>query len=325
MMLAMPRRPRNRARVLGALLALSLVGSPARAAQPDYSGWSDLLQKYIKVLHEKGKPWDSRFDYEQLYIDEGIWTKHRADGLMSVHGQLLSVPPSEMTPAERTAWAINTYNFLVIERMTLYLLVPGRKFMRFDSPKQVNRDDGTFFAAPLVNVEGKNYTLTGFERRFVYGDTSADPADNGGIARDKPGDPRLAFALCKGSLGTGPLQPRVYRADSLEWQLDHATRTALALPAYVRADEKSGELAATNRFFEERADYGGNDLPGVVPFLKKYGTLATRQLITARKLTRVPRYFEPDWKLNQFDHPKPKVPVSTEGAPPKPESAPGAH
>jgi hypothetical protein len=117
----------------------------------------------------------------------------------------------------------------------------------------------------------------------------------------------------------------VYRADSLERQLDRATRTALALPAYVRADEKSGELAATNRFFEERSDYGGNELPGVVPFLKKYGTLATRQLITARKLTRVSRYFEPDWKLNQLDHPKPKMPVSTEAPPPKSETTPGAH
>jgi hypothetical protein len=189
--------------VLGPVLALALLVSPAFAAEPDYSGWSDLLKKYVTVLHEKGKPWDSRFDYEQLYIDEGIWTKHRADGLAMLHTQLLSVAPSEMTPAERTAWAVNAYNFLVIERMTLYLLVPGRKFMRFDSPKQVNRDEGPFFAAPVAKVEGTNYSLTGFERRFVYGDTTADPVDNGGIARDKPGDPRLAFALCKASLCTG--------------------------------------------------------------------------------------------------------------------------
>jgi len=128
------------------------------------------------------------------------------------------------------------------------------------------------------------------------------------VPREQAGDPRLVFALCKGSLGTGPLLPWVYRADSLEKQLDRATRMALALPAYVRADEKSGELAATNRFFEERADYGGNEMPGVLPFLEKHGSPATRRLITTRKLTRVSRYFEPDWKLNQFDHPAPKLP-----------------
>jgi len=310
------RRARPLALVLGALLALVLLVPAARAAEPDYSGWSDFLHKYLMVLREQGKPWDSRFDYEQLYVDEGIWTKHRSDALSALHTQLLSVDPTDMTPAERTAWAINAYNFLVIERMTLYLLVPGRKFMRFDSPKEVNRDDGSFFAAIVANVQGTNYSLTGFERRFVYGDTTADAVDNGLLPRSRPGDPRLAFAVCKASKCTGPLQREVYRADSLEKQLDHATRTALALPAYVKADAKTGELAATNRFFEERCDYGGNELPGVLPFLKKYGTLATRQLITTRKLTRVSRFFEPDWKLNQYDRPKPKVPGAEE-TPPK--------
>jgi uncharacterized protein DUF547 len=310
-------RPRLRAGAAAALLALALLAPSARAIEPDYSGWNDLLQRYIKVLREKGKPWDSRFDYEQLYIDEGIWTRHRADGLTTLHTQLLSVTPSDMAPAERTAWAINAYNFLVIERMTLNLLVPGRKFMRYDSPKQVNKDEGSFFAAPVANIEGKPYTLTGFERRFVYGDTTADPMDNGLLPRSKPGDPRLAFAVCKGALGTGPLLPWVYHADSLEKQLDRATRTALALPAYVRVDEQTGELAATNRFFEERCDYGGNELPGVLPFLKKYGGAATQRLIATRKLTRVSRYFEPDWKLNQFEHPAPKLPGAAEAAPPK--------
>src|SRR5262245_9537840 len=316
---ALPQRPRprRRAAVVAALLALALLAPTARAAEPDYSGWNDLIQRYIKVLREKGKPWDSRFDYEQLYIDEGIWTKHRADGLTTLHTQLLSVTPSEMAPAERTAWAINAYNFLVIERMTNNLLVPGRRFMRYDSPKQVNRDEGSFFAAPVANIEGRSYSLTGFERRFVYGDTTADPMDNGLLARSNPGDPRLAFAVCKGSLGTGPLLPWVYRADSLQKQLDRATRTALALPAYVRVDEKTGELVATNRFFEERCDYGGNELSGVLPFIRKYGTAAAQRLIATRKLPRVSRYFEPDWKLNQFDHPAPKLPGAAEATPPK--------
>lgn len=310
-----PPRVRRRSCALAGLLALALLAAPARAAEPDYSGWSDLLRKYLKVLREPGKPWDSRFDYEQLFIDEGIWTKRRADGLATLHTQLLSLSPSEMTPAERTAWAINAYNFLVVERMTLHLLVPGRRFMRYDSPKQVNRDDGSFFAAIVANVEGRNYSLTGFERRFVYGDTTADPADNGLLPREKPGDPRLAFALCKGSLGTGPLLPWVYRADSLEKQLVRAARTALALPSCVRADEKTGELVATNRFFEERCDYGGNELPGVLPFLKKYGNPATQRLIASARVTRVSRYFEPDWKLNQFDHPAPKLPGAAEATP----------
>jgi hypothetical protein len=319
------QRTGARCRVLAGavLVALALLAVPARATEPDYSGWSDFLQRYMKILRGapagggSGKPWDSRFDYEQLYIDEGIWTKKRADGLTSLHTQILSAAPSDMTPAERTAWAINAYNFLVIERMTLNLLVPGRRFLRYDSPREVNRDEGSFFAAPVAQVEGKSYSLTGFERRFVYGDTTADPMDNGLLAREKPGDPRLAFAVCKGALGTGPLLPWVYRADSLQKQLDRATRMALALPAYVLADEQTGELAVTNRFFDERCDFGGNELSGVLPFLKKYGSAATQRLIATRKLTRVSRYFEPNWKLNQYDHPAPKLPAGGEATPPK--------
>src|SRR6516225_9800876 len=140
----MPSSPsRRRARpvlcALGAVLAFLLLAPGARAAEPDYSGWKDFLKKYLIVLHQTGKPLDTRFDYEQLYVDEGIWTKHRSETLDALHTQLLSVDPSDMTRPERTAWAINAYNFLVIERMTLYLLVPGRKFMRFDSPRKENR------------------------------------------------------------------------------------------------------------------------------------------------------------------------------------------
>ena len=123
-----------------------VVPAVARAEEPDYSGWRDLLQRYVKVQAEKGKPWDSRFDYQRLYVDEGILQKHRADGLAALHDRLLSVRPSDLSPAERTAWAINTYNFLVVERMTLLLLVPGRKLMRYDSPLQANTVDGPFFA-----------------------------------------------------------------------------------------------------------------------------------------------------------------------------------
>lgn len=293
---------------LATLALLAALPHRARAEEPDYSGYQDLLRRYVKVLAEKGKPWDSRFDYEQLFIDENVVQLRRADGLARIHTQLFSVIPSEMTPAERTAWAINAYNFLVIERMTVHLLVPGRRFMRYDSPREVNRDEGTFFAAPVATVEGEPYSLTGFERRFVYGDTTAVPTANGTIPREHGGDPRLQLALVKASLCSGPIQRWVYRADSLEAQLDRAARLALALPRWVRYDAATNYLVASNRFFEERADLGGNDMPGLMPLLAKHAPLAVRRAIQAKKLTRPGMFFEPDWKLNQFDHPKPKLP-----------------
>src|SRR5262249_61129739 len=123
--------------------------------------------------------------------------------------------------------------------------------------------------ARVAKVAGRDYSLCGFERRFLYGDTTASPLADCGVARDRPGDPRLMCAVVKAAKCTGPLLPWVYRADSLEAQLDRAARMALALPTYLRPDAAGGQLAATNRFFDERADFGGAEMPELNAFLLK--------------------------------------------------------
>lgn len=309
----MPRLPLalpiRRLLVLAALaLGCAFATAPAQAAEPDYSGLSALLKKYTRVIQVKGKPYETRFDYEQLFIDERIWQTKRAEGLETLHTQLLSLDPGTLSPTERTAWAINAYNFLVIERITTKLLVPGHKFQRYDSPKQINNEEGTFFAAKVATLNGVDYSLTGFQRRFVYGDTAAVPMADAFSAREHGGDPRLIMALVHGAICSGPLQPWVYRADSLDAQLDRASRLALALPTWLRFDPATQMISASNRFFEERADLGGNDMPGLMPLLTRYAPLAVRKAITARKLVRPDLFFEPDWKLNQFDHPPERLP-----------------
>ena len=310
-----PARPDSRpvpALAVLALAALALMATlppaPAQAAEPDYSGYRALLQQYIHVLGKKGEPWDSRFDYEQLFIDEKVNQTKRSERLATIHTQLLSVSPATMTAREQTAWALNAYNFLVIEHMTLNLLVPGRRLGRYDSPRQVKGDEGTFFASPVVTMEGVKHSLTGFERRFVYGDTATHPLSDGSMPREKAGDPRLQFALCKAAMCSGLITPWVYRADSLEIQLDRATRLALALPRWIKLDEATGTFMASNRFFDERADLGGADMPGLMPLLSKYGSPKLQKAIKSKKLTRPSMFFEPDWKLNQFDHPSPPLP-----------------
>lgn len=296
-----------------ATLALALIASiassaPATASEPDYGGYRSLLQRYLRVVSLKGQPYDTRFDYEQLFIDENIWQTKRAVGLETLHTQLLSLDPTALSPAERTAWAINAYNFLVIERITTMLLVPGHKFQRYDSPKQINNGQGVFFAAKVASINGVDYSLTGFARRFVHGDTAASPMADGFQPREHAGDPRLIFALVHGALCSGPLQAAVYRADSLDAQLDRATRLALALPTWLRHDRASQQLVASNRLFEERVDLGGSALPGLMPVLARYAPLAVRRTITARRLTRPDMFFEPNWKLNQFNHPPERLP-----------------
>ncbi|HEV2106378.1 MAG TPA: DUF547 domain-containing protein [Candidatus Eisenbacteria bacterium] len=288
-----------------ALLAALLVAAPAaalpaREQAPD--PWRDLLQRYCVILHPRGQPFDTRFDYVQLYVDEGIWRKHRSDRLDAVRAELLDVQPSTMAPRERLAWALNTYNFLVVERATLHLLVPGRMFMRYSSVKEMSTSEGTFFEAPVATIEGQPYSLAGFVRRFVFGDTAASPRATSFEPRLRPADPRLGWAIAPGALGTPPLLPWPYTADSLDRQLDRAVRIALELPRYVRADVKKGELEATNWFFDQRADYG-YELADVVRFLGRYGTSDTRKVIRKWKLLRPTLMFEVNWKLNVFERP----------------------
>ena len=306
-----PHGPVPRATLLIALVVLApcMAPAPARAAEPDYSEYQALLTQYVHVLpRKKGEPWDARFDYEQLFIDEKILQTGRAERLATVHTSLLSVSPGSMAPRERTAWALNAHNFLAIEFITRHLLVPGRRFQRYDSPKQARSSEGTFFSAPVVQLDGVPHSLTGFERRFVYGDTAAQPLADEMSSREVGGDPRLQFALTKAAMCGGLVTPWVYRADSLEVQLDRAVRFALACPRWIRVDESSSSFTASNRFFEERVDLGGADLPGLMPLLTKYGPPRLQKLIKSKKLVRPTMFFEPDWKLNQFDHPAPPLP-----------------
>jgi len=177
--------------VLSSAVLLACAAVPARAQAPDYSGWQSLLDRYVVRLEGKNQPADTRFDYEQLYVDEGIWTKKRSERLERVHAQLFSVSPSALDDRARLAWAINAYNFLVIERATLLLLVPRRQFQRYDAVTQMSSADGSFFEAHVAQVDGRHYSMAEFERRFVYGDSTpmVEP-------RRAPGDRAQAGAQC---------------------------------------------------------------------------------------------------------------------------------
>jgi hypothetical protein len=294
--------------VLLGLAACLAFTSRAHAAMPDDRGFQTLLQRYLKVIGGKGAPYDTRFDYELFYIDERTYYTQHSETLETIRAQMLSVDPLTLTPRERLAWAINAYNFMVIERMTMNLLVPGRKFLRYDSPLEPNRGEGPFFGAPVINLHGVDYSLTGFARRFVYGDSTSETVVDFRVPREHGGDPRLMFALVHAAKGSAPLLPWVYSPDSLDAQLDRATRIALALPTWLKLDKSTGVLSANNRFFMERADLGGPEMPGLMPLLDRFAPAEVRKVIARRKLTRPDLFFEPDWKINQWDRPKPKLP-----------------
>lgn len=301
--LASVRRPRALLATLTLAALAALAAAPCRAQAPDYSGWQALLDRYLVRVGGKGVPAETRFDYEQLYVDEGIWTRKSSARLESIRAQLLAAEPSRMDARARLAWAINTYNFLVVERATLLLLVPGRQFQRYESVDQMTSPDGMFFAALVADVEGRRYSIGEFERWFVYGD-STPPYE----PRRRPGDPRLMFALCRASAGGPALAPRAFRAESLEVQLDAATRSALALPRMSRWDAAARQAFVSTYLYDRRIDFGGTG-GELVRFLEKHGPPEVRAGLRREKPAAITRFTPVDPALNQFPRPKPAPPA----------------
>ena len=263
------------------------------ATKPDVSGYQELLNELLTVISAPRAPLDTRFDYEKFYDMRG-----RFERCTRIHRQMLAVPPSAMEERTRLAWAINMYNYLVIETATENLLIPGHGRQRYLGPNAINTRKGPFFRAPVVEVEGRSYSLDQFERHFMLADF--DPATGGPPPASL--DPRVHFAVVCGALGCPPLQPRAYRGDSLEIQLDAATRNALALPRHLRFREETGIVEASAIFHWYMADFGGMDK--AFRFLLKYAPAKTRAGIERRKITSISGMIPWDWNLNQTEHKK---------------------
>jgi hypothetical protein len=291
-----------------AAVLLAVLATSARAAVPDYSGYQALLDRYVMRLDPRSQATDTRFDYDRLYVDERVFQFHRSPRLEGIHAVLTAVRPSELAPADRVAWAINTYNFLVIERATLNLLVPGKRLVRQRRVEDMRSPQGLFFAAPVAVIEGRSYSLAEFERRFVYDDTTQvfEP-------RARAVDPRRSLALCSGHMGDPPVAPRAFRGDSLEAQLDAAARVAMAQPRFVRFHEDTHLLDVSDYVTRRLVDFGSTT-DAIIPFVERYGTQDVRKGIRKFKIQRIGFVMTPDPTLNQWPRPRPIPATSPQSA-----------
>jgi hypothetical protein len=280
------------ARVAIALVALSgLAAAPGHAgADPDFSAFQRLLNDYLSVTSAKGKPLETRFDYIRFYRDST-----RAQRFLECRRQLLAVPPSQMDRKTRLAWALNTYNYLVIETITnhLWRRVERRGIERFLSPAAITTREGTFFKRIAITIEEKPYGLDDFERHFLCADhpqRSSDPPPDSL-------DPRVHFAAVCGAVGCPALQPRLFRSDGLDEQLDAAVRDALARPEHLRWDDKTRTLEASSIFDWYVGDFGGPDK--AMEFIRRYAPPRIRSNIQRHKVTQIARFARWNWDLNQ--------------------------
>jgi Protein of unknown function, DUF547 len=289
--------------VLTAMLYAAPADTAVRPPAPDsttvtdrFARYESLLADYLVVTSAAGQPLETRFDYIKLHDNVG-----RFGRMSRIRNDLLAVPLSKMSRPERLAWAINTYNFLVLELTTenlldrnisAYLRVQGYSGVARNSVQQIQIDGAPFFEAPVIEIEGKSYNLNTFERQFVF--DGFDPKSGGKLPRAL--DPRAHFALVCAAKGCPPLRPSAYRAESLEVQLDRATREALASPSHLRWSADTGILYASSIFNWYAADFGGTD--GAYGFLLAHAPPAVAEALRARPNGRIDQFIVWDWKLN---------------------------
>ena len=253
-----------------------------------------LLDGYLHVISRPGEPLATGVDYAALHAPAG------AALLAAVRTELLGVTPSRLDARARLAWAINTYNALVIEQIARVFDSGLAADVAASTPRSstrsgvlaLTRGEQTFFEFPVVTIEARDYSLNAFETHFVFADV--DRASGG--ASPPSLDPRAHFALVCGARGCPPLQPRAFTPDSLDTQLDAAARAALASPSHLRLDPASGRLEASEIFSWYAADFGGAS--GAFAFLRRYAPDAARREIDRRGLTTIAGKIPWDWSFN---------------------------
>ncbi len=251
-----------------------------RAAPP---GYAQILDAFLVQVPRAGGGTTTRFDYL------GFWRQPGEEGRMDLlRKQFESVDPEALSDSARTAWAINAYNFLVIDQVMQHLV--GVAGDTLDSISRIGPRPLAVFDEPLITVAGTTYSLNSFERHFLFRDVDRS---SGTVP---PGlDPRLHFALVCAARGCPPLRPAPYPVGNLDEALDAAVRGALRNPDQLRRD---GDTLHLSKIFDWYAvDFGGQ--PGIRAFLARYAPDPVREALAGGKIAHITADIDWDWSLNR--------------------------
>ena len=118
-------------------------------------------------------------------------TLHCSDRLSTIRSQLFATLPDQFSPKDRMAWAINVYNFPVVEHATIHMLVPNRQFLRYKSVNDIVVEGTSFFVLPWSSLEGRIVVHRGVRAPLRLRRQHAAARSPGAMG----GDLRLSFAF----------------------------------------------------------------------------------------------------------------------------------
>jgi len=246
---------------------------------PAPAAYADLLGRYVVRLPVEGsEAFETRFDYAAF---------HEASDRDEIRGTLrryfFSARPESLRSEARAAWAINAYNFFVIDRIM-------EDFLNADGDTLTSiRDAGeggfSVFEKPWIHVAGRTYSLNEFEKHFLFQDVDREGSVPATL------DPRFHFAVVCAARGCPPLWPVPFRAGTLDEQLDAATTNALGTPAHlvVRPDG----LHVSKIFEWYAADFGPSG--GIPAFLANHDPEVKAPPAAGAVVADIPW----DWGLNR--------------------------
>lgn len=230
----------------------ALLDSPA--APPEYER---LLDRYLVRIPGEAGAFSTRFDYAALAAAPGQETLRER-----LRTRFLELDPEQLDLPTRKAWAINAYNFLVID-----VVIEHWNRGNLESVADIGGEDSfVVFDDPTIRIGTVSYSLNRFEHYFLFADVDRD-APAGRSRRMNPDavfDPRAHFALVCAAKGCPPLWPEPFLPQTVERQLEAVTRNALALPEQLRVQ---GGVLEVSKIFEWYAtDFAG----GPQQFLERY-------------------------------------------------------
>jgi hypothetical protein len=234
-------------------------------AEPfDFAEWGSLLKRYVKP-HVIDNIRLNAVDYGRLKTDPGFFR---------LVGRLEKFAPSGLkSHEEKMAFWINVYNIFAVKKVVDH------------HPLESIRDVGNFFKPVWKRlagvVGGREYTLHEIEHEILR----------------KMREPRIHVAIVCASVSCPDISKEVFRAETLNVQLDAQMKMFLENPGKgmrVDAGRKKAYLSPIFDWFEEDFEPRG----GVLQFLQPYMPSEARKLMKSPAV-RV-SYLEYNWKVNEL-------------------------
>lgn len=249
----------RKAAVAAVLMVLAAQPAAADIAAAN-AAYAQLLTKYVTPRGVRYTAWRG--------------TGGDLKAISSVVAAYRSADNATLPPEERKALYINLYNAKIIETV----LQGNPKASIKELSKGINPFE--IFSRKMTLLNGKGVSQNDIEK----------------MVRDEFKDPRVHFALNCASRSCPPIRVEPYVTETLDAQLDNATRSYLALPGAVVVKTSGGKSTITSvKIFDWYAD-DFKASGGALAFVGKYGPQAAADAIAAGKAKL--DYADYDWSLN---------------------------